>query len=70
MLGNRLKELRLNKNLTQSELSSRLNISQITYSQYERGKREPSIETLIKLAELYLVSMDYLLCRYDKTNQN
>lgn len=70
MFGNRLKELRKDKKLTQFEISKLLNISQITYSQYERNKREPSIETLIKLSDIFKVSLDYLMCRYDKSSNS
>lgn len=66
MFGDRLRELRKEKKLTQTEISKLMNISQITYSQYERNTRKPDMETLIKLADLFRVSLDYLMCRYDK----
>ena len=47
--------------MTQVELSRRLNIGQNTYSQYETGKREVPLETLILLAEIYDTSLDYLV---------
>lgn len=64
MFGSRLRELRKEKGLTQTEISKILNISQVTYSQYEREKREPGIKTLIKLADFYKVSLDYITGRY------
>lgn len=58
---NRIKELREKSNLTQAELGNQLNLSQITISGYERGYREPDLETLLKLADFFNVSIDYLL---------
>ena len=56
-----LKELREKEKITQSELAKELGISQNTYSQYETGARQPSLDMLIKLAEFYFVSTDYIL---------
>lgn len=63
----RLKELREQKKISQIKLTQELNISPITYNRYETGKREPNIETLIKLADFYNVTLDYLVGR-DFTN--
>ena len=57
----RLKKLREFEKLNQSELAKELGISQNTYSQYETGSRQPSLEMLVKLAEFYFVSTDYIL---------
>lgn len=57
----KLKELRLERNITQDEVAKYLHVRQNTYSQYENGKRQTPMEVLIKLAEYYDVSMDYLL---------
>ncbi len=57
----RLKELRKERSITQVELSHRLNIGQNTYSQYETGKREIPLETLVQLAQIYDTSLDYLV---------
>jgi len=57
----RLRELREERNHKQEVLAKCLGVQQHTYSQYETGKRHIPIEALIKLAELYDVSMDYLL---------
>ena len=57
----RIKNLRLLFNFTQKELADKLNIRQNTYSQYENGRREPSIEILIKLSEIFDTSIDYLV---------
>lgn len=57
----RLKEIREDKQLSQSEVAKLLNVKQNTYSQYETGKRQISIAMLVQLAEFYDVSVDYLL---------
>lgn len=61
MIGDKLKELRENKGLVQTELSNLLNIKQGSYSNYELNKREPDIETIIKIAKFYNITTDYLL---------
>lgn len=58
-----LKELRKNKKITQNKISSELNIPITTYKRYENEERTPNIETLIKLANFYNVSLDYLVGR-------
>ncbi|AZV57940.1 helix-turn-helix domain-containing protein [Clostridium sp. AWRP] len=58
---NRLKELRLEKGLTQIELSKYLNIDKTTYTHYEKGTIAPDIKTLKSLANYFNVSVDYLL---------
>ncbi|MEG0155522.1 MAG: helix-turn-helix domain-containing protein [Lachnospiraceae bacterium] len=60
-LGENLRELRTLKGLKQSSITTVLNISQSAYSLYELGKREPTFDTLIKIAEFFDVSTDYLL---------
>ncbi len=57
----RLKELREDLDIKQKEIADYLNIKQNTYSQYENGQRQLPIEVLIKLAEYYKVSTDYIL---------
>lgn len=57
----RLKEIREDKQLSQSEVAKLLNVKQNTYSQYETEKRQISIAMLVQLAEFYGVSVDYLL---------
>lgn len=59
----KLIELRKEKKLTQSDLAEVLGISRQAYSNYEAGKRQPDNETMLKLAEYYNVSVDYLLGR-------
>ena len=59
----RLKDLREDANLQQRVLADYLNIKQNTYSQYETGVIALTAEVLIKLADYYNVSVDYLLDR-------
>lgn len=61
-----LKILRTESNLTQTEIAKKINVSQRAYSFYEKGEREPSIETLIKLAEYYKIPLDVLVGRYKR----
>ena len=60
---NTFKELRKEKKLTQTELAKQLNIDQTTVSKWELDKALPDTATLIKLAEFFDVSTDYLLSR-------
>lgn len=62
---NRLKELRLEKKLTQKEIAIKLNITQQTYSDYETGRTDPDIETLILIGDILETRIDYLLGRED-----
>ena len=64
---NRLKELRRQRNLTQSELSKATKLSQSAIAMYESGKREPKIEVLELLADYFNVDMNYITGKSDKT---
>jgi len=59
--GKRLKELRKNKGLSQTELGEILGVSKSSICCYENGTRNPSLETIIDLMHLFGVSADYLL---------
>ena len=59
----RLKELRLEKGLTQQEIADLVHVNRVTYTNWEKGKREPSFENLFKLADLLEVSLDSLFGR-------
>ena len=61
----RLKELRKEKKISQLKLAFDLNMNQNTISRYENGEREADYETLIKFADYFDVSLDYLLGRSD-----
>lgn len=63
IFSERIKRLRKNKGLKQQELAEILGIKRNTYSDWENGKTEPSFENLIKLADLFEVSLDCLLGR-------
>ncbi len=60
-LGIRIKNLRQKANMTQLELSQKLNVSNTTLSQYENGIRIPSDDIKLKIADYFDVSVDYLL---------
>lgn len=62
---NRLKELRVEKGFTQKEIAIKLSLTQQTYSDYETGRTDPDIETLISMGDILEVSIDYLLGRED-----
>lgn len=59
----KLKELRKRNKLTQKEVAQIINVAQTTYLGYEKETSEPNIDTLIKLANYYHVSLDYLCDR-------
>jgi transcriptional regulator with XRE-family HTH domain len=63
--GERLRKIRKNKKLTQKQLASTLKLAESTVSMYERDERDPSKELIIKIAELFEVSTDYLFGRTD-----
>lgn len=57
----RLKKLRKEKGLTQKELGERLGVKQNTFTNWENGKREPTLENVVKLAKLFKTTTDFLL---------
>jgi transcriptional regulator with XRE-family HTH domain len=68
ILRERLKELRKDHSFTQAKVAVRLGIPRSTYSGYEKGIREAGYSTLIELATLFDVSIDYLLGATNKRN--
>ena len=60
---NIVKELRIKRKLSQKNVELLTGIDRTTISAYETGKRDPSIENVIKLADLYNVSLDQLFGR-------
>lgn len=64
----RLRDLREDKELNQKTLAKLLNVHQTTYSEYELGKINIPIPALIKLADFYNTSIDYLVGRTDEKN--
>ncbi len=61
LLPERLKTLRKEKKLTQQQLADKLGLISVTYLRYEKGQREPSIDTLMQIATFFEVSIDYLV---------
>jgi transcriptional regulator with XRE-family HTH domain len=63
---NRIKELRIEHNLTQEDISKKLEISRELYSLYESSKRSIPLKILIKLAKEYNTSIDYMVGNTDE----
>ena len=68
LVSERLAELRHLKNLTETELSSKIGFAQTTYSFYEIGKRRPTTMKLLSIAQFHNVSIDYIVGRSDNKN--
>jgi Predicted transcriptional regulators len=66
ILAKNMKKCRIENKLTQQEIADKLNIHQATYAGYESGKHKPEPETIVKIADIFKVSTDYLLGRYNK----
>jgi len=65
---NNLKVLRKSKGYTQIAVQMKTGIEQALLSKFENGERVPPTETLIRLADFYNVSIDYILCRTENPN--
>lgn len=61
MLANRIADLRKHAGLSQAQLAKALGISTSAEGMYEQGRRFPSIDTLIAMAKVFDVSLDYLI---------
>ena len=70
MLYQRIRDLREDKDMTQTAISKILHSSQRIYSNYERGEVDIPTNILIKLADFHAVSIDYLLNRTDNPVMN
>lgn len=68
MFSTIFRELRINNNLIQKELGQKLGISLSSISMYERGERQPDLETLIRISKFFAVSTDFLLGLTDVPN--
>lgn len=66
----RLKDLRNSRGISQVKLAMDLNVNQNSISRYESGLREPDYNTLIKIADYFKVSIDYLLYRTENPKLN
>ena len=69
-MENRLRSLRKSRGYTQVTLQMQTGIEQALLSKFENGERVPTTETLVKLADFYNVSIDYILCRTDEPEIN
>lgn len=67
-LAKRLKEQRVKSGLKQTQLAQKLNLRSSAISKYEKGLTQPGIETLITLAKIFGVSLDYLVGASDIEN--
>ena len=70
MINLRLKELRKTNKVTQKQIASAIELSEINYLSLEYGNIKPSYETLLKLADYFDVSLDYLVGRTDNPNSH
>lgn len=66
MFGKRLNEARHARGYTAQQMADYLGIGLRTYRFYESGRTEPSLRTLVKMADYLAVTKDYLLCRGEK----
>lgn len=64
-LSDRLQELQKQSGILKKDIARAVNLSIMGYYRYERGEREPSMSTLIALADYFDVSLDYLVGRSD-----
>lgn len=69
MFKERLNKCRLERGLSQSAVANLLNMTRQAYNHYETGQRQPTQEILVKIADLFQVSVDYLLGRTDDPYQ-
>ncbi len=71
MLGKKIKFLRNEQGITQDQLADYINVSRQSVWGYENNSVEPSLNVLVKIADVFNVSLDYLLCRTsEKYNLN
>ncbi len=61
MLGDQIKQLRTNKNLTQAQLAIKLGVTKQAINSWENNKRTPSVDILKRIAEFFSCSTDFLL---------
>ena len=65
---NRIKDLRIEKRLYQKDLAKLLKCTSVTVSRYETGERDPDIETICRLCDIFGCTADYLLGRSSRPN--
>ena len=69
MLIKRLHDLRIDNDLTQQQVADYLMCNRQVYARYERGLREMPVSMIVKLADFYKTSVDYILGRTDNPQQ-
>lgn len=69
-IGERIAQLRKSRSMSQFQLAKTLNIATSTLGMYETNRRKPNMEMLEKLADFFGVSVDYLLDRPEKNDNN
>lgn len=67
-MANRLRDLRDDADLNQTELAKILGMSQTGYSKYETGENDIPTQVLVRLADFYHTSIDYILCQTNNKN--
>lgn len=65
MFNKRLRETRMKCGFTQQQTADKLDLALRTYQHYEEGNRSPSLDTLVKIGDIFNISTDYLLGRDD-----
>ena len=70
IMQNRLKLLRKSRGYTQISVQMQTGVEQALLSKFENGERIPPTETLVRLADFYNVSIDYILCRTSRPEIN
>jgi len=65
ILAKRLRQCRIDKELSQIQVATYCNITEKAYQNYELMRREPKLEILLRIADLFDVSLDYLVGRTD-----
>ena len=68
VFSERLRELRLNKEMSQRDLSLCIGVTATSVQRFEYGTGKPSLDTVIKIADFFKVSVDYLIGRVDTPN--
>lgn len=63
MFSVRLREIRMKRGFTQQAMANLLGISLNGYQKYEQAERSPSLDCLVQIADIFDISIDYLLCR-------
>lgn len=69
MFSKRLREMRKERKLTQQQMADMLNVSLNGFQKYEQAERSPSLDCLVRIADILDVSTDYLLGRDDFIKQ-